>query len=312
MPWKENYTASDEVTLFDDEVRWPEGRRCCVVVNVDLSLASGAEGLNARDLRGDRALFGLHEGMAQLRAVLDRFDMKATFTVPAVMARMLGDTLRELALQGHEIAAHGFKHEDVSTLDRAEEKARMALTTEILTEVLGKRPQGWYSLPRQSDPFAVGTISPHTAELLIEAGYSYMGNSLSDDIPHYWVADFGNRQAILTMPYFYHFDDQFFLLFPSKGTGLEHADTLFANWRAEFDAQYKRGRHFHMTLHPHAVGWCNRIKLLEDFFNHIRSRPGVWNPTAGQCADYWLETYPASTHLRLEESIWQDYPGSLS
>jgi hypothetical protein len=40
--------------------------------------------------------------------------------------------------------------------------------------------------------------------------------------------------------------------------------------------------------------------------------PGLWNPTAVECARYWLETYPASAHLRLAPGIWQDYPGSLS
>ena len=53
-----------------------------------------------------------------------------------------------------------------------------------------------------------------------------MGNGLADDIPHYWVTDFASRRAILTLPYYYHFDDQFFLMFPRKGTGLEHPDAL--------------------------------------------------------------------------------------
>ena len=312
MPWKQNYTFTDEIGLSDDEVRWPDGRRCCLAVNVDLSLASGPAGLTVADLRGDRAMFGLREGLEQLLAALARFEIKATFAVPGAMARLLGGTLGELAAEGHEIAAHGLKQEDVSDLERADEKARMDLTTEILADVLGRRPEGWYSLPRQSDPFAVGTISPNTMELLIEAGYRYMGNGLSDDIPHYWVTDFEARRAILALPYFYHFDDQFFLLFPAKGSGLEHADTLFGNWRAEFDAQYKRGRYFNMTLHPHAVGWCNRLKLLEDFLGYMADFPDVWNATGGRIADYWLETYPADSHLRLEPSIWQDHPGSLS
>ncbi|MFP6747632.1 MAG: polysaccharide deacetylase family protein [Alphaproteobacteria bacterium] len=312
MPWKQYYTATDEIGLKDDEVRWPGDNRCCLAVTVDVSLASKGEGLRVQDLAGDRAMFGLREGMAQLLRTLARHDIKATFTVPGAMAEMLGDTLRDLVSSGHEIAAHGFKHEDVSGLERGEEKARMDLTTEILTKVLGKRPEGWYSLPRQGDPFAVGVISPNTADLLIEAGYSYMGNGLSDDIPHYWVADFERRRSILTLPYFYHFDDQFFLLFPAKGTGLEHADTLFANWRAEFDAQYKRGRYFNMTLHPHAIGWAHRLKLLDDFFAYVRGFPGIWNPTGGRIAGYWRQSYPASSHLKLEDPIWRDYPGSLS
>jgi hypothetical protein len=39
-------------------------------------------------------------------------------------------------------------------------------------------------------------------DLLIEAGYAYMGNGLADDIPHYWVTDFTSRRAILTLPYY--------------------------------------------------------------------------------------------------------------
>jgi hypothetical protein len=121
-------------------------------------------------------------------------------------------------------------------------------------------------------------------DLLIEAGYAYMGNGLADDVPHYWVTDFATRRAILTLPYYYHFDDQFFLMFPRKGTGLEHPDALFRNWKAEFDAQYKRGRYFHMTLHPQHIGWCNRLQLLDDFLAYLRGFPGLWNPTGAECA----------------------------
>ena len=151
----------------------------------------------------------------------------------------------------HEVAAHGLKHEDVSGLSREEEKARLDLATEILTKITGRRPVGWFSCRDRRDPFAGGTISPNTMDLLIEAGYAYMGNGLADDIPHYWVTDFASWRAILTLPYYYHFDDQFFSMF-LQGTGLENSDMLFRNWRAELDAQYKRGRFFTMTLHPAA------------------------------------------------------------
>ena len=101
-------------------------------------------------------------------------------------------------------------------------------------------------------------------------------------------------------------------LYPRKGTGLEHPDALLRNWRGEFAAQYKRGRYFHMTLHPQHIGWSNRLQMLDEFLAELREHPSLWNPTAAECARYWLETYPAGTHLRLQPSIWQDYPGSLS
>jgi hypothetical protein len=111
------------------------------------------------------------------------------------------------------------------------------------------------------------------------------------------------------MPYYYHYDDQFFLLFPSKGTGLEHADSLFRNWRAEFDAQYRRGRHFHMTLHPYASGFGHRIRLLEAFLRYASGAAGVWNETASSVIRHWRKSEPEA---RVEPSIWRDHPGSLS
>lgn len=312
MPWKQDYTISDEIALRDDEVCWPEGNRCCVTITVDLSLARGPEGIRAADLMHPDAYFAAHDGLDQLVALLRRFDLKATFAVPGVIAQLRAERLRDLLAEGHEIAGNGLKHEDVSGLSAIEEKERLELATDILTRATGQRPAGWFCLPRQADPFAGGTISPQTMDLLIDAGYEYMGNGLADDLPHYWVTDFASRRALLTLPYYYHFDDQWFLLFPRRGTGLEHADDLFRNWRAEFNAQYKRGRQFSMVLHPGMVGWAHRLQLLEDFLAQVRRYPGVWNPSSMECARYWKATYPADEYLKLEPSIWRDYPGSLS
>jgi peptidoglycan-N-acetylglucosamine deacetylase len=312
MPWKQGYTVTNEKGLTDDEIRWPDRHRCCISITVDLSVAAGPEGITARDLGSSKAYFGAHDGFAQVVAILNRLGLRATFAVPAVMARIYPDRVRAIAAAGHEIAANGLRHEDVSALERDDEAARIGLTGRILAEITGARPRGWFSLPRPGDPFAGGTFSPHTIDLLIDAGYDYFGNGLADDTPYYWVTDFATRRALLTLPYYYHYDDQWFLLFPAKGTGLEHADSLFRNWRAEFAAQYRRGRQFHMTLHPHAAGFGHRARLLEDFLRGVRTHGDIWNPVGAELATYWRTAYPAATTLNLKSSVWQDYPGSLS
>jgi hypothetical protein len=174
------------------------------------------------------------------------------------------------------------------------------------------RASGWFSLPRQTDKYAGGAMSPHTAGLLLDSGYTYFGNSLADDIPHYWVTDFATKRSILALPYYYHFDDQFFLMFPAKGTGLEHPDVLLSNWEAELAAQYRRGRQFTMVLHPYAIAWPSRLLILKQFLASLRGYPRMWNPTSAECASYWMERFPASQTLHLEASIWQDHEGSLS
>jgi hypothetical protein len=69
---------------------------------------------------------------------------------------------------------------------------------------------------------------------------------------------------------------------------------------------------FHMTLHPYAVGFGHRVHLLEAFCQQMREFPDLWNVTGSSIAAHWQDHYPAATHLRLEPSIWKDYPGSLS
>lgn len=312
MPWKDRYTITNERSIRDAEIRWPDGKRCAVSITVDLSLAAGGDGIRAVELSTPVARFAIEEGLDNLLGVLRKHKLHATFATPAAMAKILGPKLKQILAEGHEIAAEGLRHEDVSGLSREEEKARLDRTTAILTEITGKPPAGWFMLSRQADSFAGGTISSNTIDLLIEAGYRYYGNGLADDAPHWWVTDYASRRALLAMPYYYHFDDQYFCMFPTKGTGLENPDMLLRNWRSEFEAQYGRGRHFHMTLHPQHMGWLHRLKMLDDFLCWMKGYAGLWNPTAEACIAHWEMTYPSATHLDLEPSIWKDYPGSLS
>lgn len=324
MPWKDRYTVSDERTL--DEVRWPEPARCAAIVVIDPSPPCGTTGLGAREFDSDEGRYGLDVALPRILDALERNGVRATFPVPAVLAEHSPALVREIAARGHEVAAHGFRREDVSRLERHEEAWRLRRTTQILADALGEAPRGWYTLPRQTDAFPGGALSAHTVELLVEQGYEYLGNSQADDIPHYWVSEMGasdprGRSSILAMPYCYHFDDQYFIEFPPIGHGgnnLERPDTLLRNWLAEFDAmagsggQQAFGRCFSMVVHPWLNGWGQRLDVLDRMLAHVRATPVAWNPTAGECARYWRAQYPRESALRLLPSIWADHPGSQS
>jgi len=314
MPWKDGYTISDEKSMDDEDVVWPDGQQCAAVIVVDYSVPSGVDGIGPGDVEKRDAEFGAWVAIWRVLDLFEQYTIKATFAVPAIIAEIYPDSVREMIKRGHEVAAHGYRHEDVSGLDIEEEKRRLDLTAQMLEGVCGKRPMGWYSLPRPQDRFAGGQLSPSTVDLLIDAGYEYLGNGMADDIPHYWVTDFDTRRNILTLPYYYHFDDLFFLRFPAPGmgSGIENPMALFQNWRQEFDASYQRGRYFTMVVHPYLIGWGHRLAMLENMILHIKGFPGVWNPTGSECVRYWKAKYPASSFLKLEKSIWKDYPGSLS
>ncbi len=153
MPWKENYTRSDEKSLDDSEIVWPHGNRVCATITVDLSVATSPNGLAASDFQTAPAMFGLHEGTDLVLSLLGQFGLKATFAVPGAMARILQPTLRRIQDAGHEVAANGFRHEDVSALSRDDEKDHIALASELISTATGARPSGWFSLPRPGDRY---------------------------------------------------------------------------------------------------------------------------------------------------------------
>ena len=53
----------------------------------------------------------------RLLAVLERRSLPATWFVPAHTAKTYPGLCRELVLRGHEVALHGYAHENVATLD---------------------------------------------------------------------------------------------------------------------------------------------------------------------------------------------------
>lgn len=312
MPWKENYTSSDEIGIRDGAIAWPEGRHMALGLTVNLNPAASGDGITEKDLAYPTWHFGMHEGLDAVHRLLAGLGIKATFAVPGLVADAYPDRMEEILNAGHEVAAQGLYGEDPSLLAPAQEADHIDRATEILSRVAGTAPKGWYALSRPDDRFATGAVTDRTIGLLRARGYAYFGNGLADDAPYYWVSDFETAESLLALPYYYHFDDTFFLMFPREGTGLERPEALERNWRAGFRAQYRRGRYFNICVSPARSGWGHRFDRLSSFLTEAMSYPGVWAATGAEIARHWQATYPAATHLKLEPSIWQDHADSLS
>ena len=309
MPWKERYTISDERTL--DRVQWPDGAPCASGHRRS-ECRFGARGCYRRRPRDTRGAVRRQSGSRCVARGSSSPRDPGDLCGPGGDRAYPSRSGCALAAEGHEIAAHGFRHEDVSGLESDEERRRIARTTEILADVVGLKPAGWFSLPRQGDHYAVGAISANTIDLLLEAGYVYLGNGLADDIPYYSVSDFASRRALLTLPYYYHFDDQFFLMFPRKGTGLEHPTRCYT--RTGSASSRPRG-HLAAASRSPSIRTSSRGAVGSGSWTTCwrgRSEPRAWNATGSACARWFTAAYPAATSLRLEPSIWTDHPGSLS
>ena len=67
---------------------------------------------------------------------------------------------------------------------------------------------------------------------------------------------------------------------------------VFDIFKREFDAAYKEGGLFQLTMHPHIIGYRSRIWILEELVRYMRSLPGVWFATHADVVRY------AKTHAQ--------------
>ncbi|TAN02994.1 MAG: DUF3473 domain-containing protein [Rhodanobacteraceae bacterium] len=108
---------------------------------------------------------------ANTRRILELFARQrihATFFILGWVAERYPALVRDIGAAGHEIASHGFGHERLDNLSRAEFRAGITRTKQLLedlggTAVLGYRAPSW----------SIGPATLWAHEELSEAGYRY-------------------------------------------------------------------------------------------------------------------------------------------
>src|ERR1700678_2301705 len=105
---------------------WPGGARCAVALSFD----SDHETNELRD--GGRSIgrlswgqYGARVGVPRILGLLKKYDVRASFYVPAVAALLHEDEQRCVTAEGHEIGLHGWIHELNSALSYQEERDLM-------------------------------------------------------------------------------------------------------------------------------------------------------------------------------------------
>jgi peptidoglycan-N-acetylglucosamine deacetylase len=249
---------------------WRGGARCAVALSFD----SDHETNELRD--GGKSIgrlswgqYGHRVGVPRILKVLDRYDIRASFYVPAVTALLYPDEQRQLIAQGHEIGIHGWIHELNSTLPYAAERDLMLRSADVLEKTTGKRPVGMRT--------PSWDFSPRTLEIAREMGLAYDSSLFADEDCYELMLD-GEPTGVVELPVEWVRDDAVYFWmnrFASHRPYTPPAD-VFDIFRREFDAAYEEGGLFQLTMHPHVIGYRSRIWILEEIIRHARSKEGVW------------------------------------
>ena len=239
-----------------------------------------------------RGEFGATTGAPRLLDLCERLGIPSTWFIPGHTADNYPEISREVHRRGHELANHGYLHEDFGALTIDESRSALRKANAALERISGVQPQG----VRLSG----GDLDGAIFELLVEEGFAW-DSSLIGEFRQHWCRSrdaFGVDAAItrgrpldlVELPItfitsdFVHFELDFSK--PGVPSRLRNPRDVEDIWRQEFDYLYERepGGYLMLMLHPQVIGWGLRIAMLERFLVYCLSRPGVRFATCGTLA----------------------------
>lgn len=284
--------------------RWPGGARIAVqfVLNYEegsensvlhgdpasetfLSEMVGAQAFPMRHMSMESLYeYGSRAGLWRVLRLFESRGLPLTvFAVAQAMARH-PEAVAAFGELGHEIASHGLRWINYQCMDEDEERRHIAEATQILTELCGAPPLGWYT----------GRDSPNTRRLVVEhGGFLYDADSYADDLP-YWTTVGGRPH--LVVPYTMDTNDMRFASVQGFNAGTQFFDHL----RDAFDVLYAEGdpngldapKMLSIGLHCRIVGRPGRLAALSRFLDHIQSHDKVWICRRIDIARHWIDTHP--------------------
>ena len=260
--------------------RWHGGARCAVALSFDSDhetneLREGGESIG----RLSQGQYGNRQGVPRILDILARHGAKASFFVPAVTALLYPDEQRRVVAEGHEVAIHGWIHERNSELPRDAERELQMRSADALEKLTGQRPVG---IRTPSWDF-----SPHTLAITQEMGLLY-DSSLMADVDCYELVMDGTPTGVVELPVEWIRDDAVYFNMNRFAALRPYTPpaAVFDIFRREFDAAYREGGIFQLTMHPHITGYRSRVWILDELIGHMRAHEGVWFATHAEIAAY--------------------------
>ncbi|WP_281974654.1 polysaccharide deacetylase family protein [Halobacillus litoralis] len=276
------------------KVRLPEGKKISVNIGVDFDAHSvwmGAFKLTTPAYM-NRGEFGAEVGAPRLLKLFEKYNIKTTWCIPGHTVDTFTERCKEVVSKGHEVAHHGYAHENVSELSLEEEEKVMKLGLEAL-ERIGVKPRGYRS--------PAWDYSPNTLSLIEKYGFDYDSSLMANDLHPYRPCaievnqkkanEYSEPSKVTEFPVSWYLDD-----FPTQelvlgsGGGLTSADVFFDRCKATFDYAIENEEEpsFILTVHPQTIGRAHMIPKLEELIQYMEER-GAWFASLSEMYDAYYE-----------------------
>ena len=256
------------------------GPRLTVALTFDHDSLSDGIRRGDSPVKLSHAEFGHRVGVPRILELLAREAIPATWFVPGHTLVTYPDDTAAILAAGHELACHGWFHEDFSELSVEAQQSILERSVEAVRQVTGAPPKGF-----RAPYWALG---PETLELVLGAGYEYDSSLMADDYRPYRVrlhdqhsveegSTFGTESALVEVPIYWTLDDwPHFEPGPGRD-GMSAPSKVLEIWNAELHYAYAHapGGLLTITMHPECIGRGHRMGMLEAFIAEARSLDGV-------------------------------------
>jgi allantoinase len=257
-----------------------------------LSEIIGAAAFPARHMSMESLYeYGSRAGLWRLLRMFEERKLPLTIFGVSMALKRNPEAVAAFRQLGHEIACHGLKWISYQNVDEATERAHMAEAVQIIFDLTGAAPQGWYA----------GRDSPNTRRLVVEhGGFEYDADHYGDDLPFWQMVGHGAGEVTpqLIVPYTLDTNDMRFAAMQGFNSGTQFFDYL----KDAFDTLYAEGdpdglnqpKMLSIGLHCRIVGRPGRAAALARFLDYVQSHDQVWITRRIDIARHWRATHPFS------------------
>jgi peptidoglycan-N-acetylglucosamine deacetylase len=272
--------------------------RLTIALTFDHDAISSEVGRGDGPVLRSRGEFGPRVGAPRILELLEREAIPSTWFVPGHTIVTFPDSVAAVAAGGHEIACHGWAHEDLARLDPGAERRVMERSIEAVTDASGRAPRGFRA------PY--WSLGEGTLELATELGLVYDSSLMADDVRLHRVrrgdihdartgSRLGSPGPLVEVPVSWALDDWSHFEPGDNGVGPMSAPSKVEEiWLAELRFAWEResGGVLTLTMHPEAIGRGHRLLMLERFIAVARALDGVVFDRLDRLVARWAAANP--------------------
>lgn len=228
--------------------------------------------------------YGNRVGFWRLIELLDHHRIRATASLNIAVLDHYPEIRDAIVERDWAIMSHGIYNTSyLFGMSEEEERAYFRDNVATIHRHSGKQLKGMLG--------PAGSTTANTMRLMAEAGLIYTADWLIDDQPFPILVPGGR---LVGVPYSNEVNDDS-LMAMGFGAGGYEADYFLQVCKDQFDVLYREGaesgRVMCIALHAYVFGHAHRIGYLDQALDYVLGHEGVWQATADEIAEYYLENY---------------------